>query len=119
MTPAAIAGVIFRLPRIRQKLWWATCSATAAARFSSFFEKPSDSRVPYAKAEPRMGWFRRHKTDAATRMVAFAILALAGAACRYLTTAVIGNQDLPDAGKYMMALSCAGFAFEYIVSLLG
>jgi len=75
--------------------------------------------IPYAKAEPRMRWLGRHRTDAATRMVAFAILALAGIAWRYLTTAVVGNSDLPDVGKYLLIGSCVGFAFEYVVSLVG
>ena len=80
--------------------------------------KPSDP-IPYARAEPTTGWLRRHRTDAATRMVAFAILALAGVAWKYLNSAVIGNSDLPDAGKYVLIASCVGFAFEYVVSLVG
>lgn len=75
--------------------------------------------IPYATAESRIGWLRKHKADAATRMVAFAILALAGAAWRYLTTDVVGNSDLPDAGKYLLIVSCVGFAFEYVISLVG
>jgi hypothetical protein len=75
--------------------------------------------IPYAEAESRRSWFSRHKTEAATRMVAFALLALAGLGCRYLSTSVIGNSDLHDCGKYMLIGSCIGFAFEYVVSLVG
>jgi hypothetical protein len=46
-TPAAIADVTRNVRWIRQKLQNITCSATAAARFSSFFEKPIDSRVSF------------------------------------------------------------------------
>jgi hypothetical protein len=74
--------------------------------------------IPYAKAEARRGWISRHGTDAATRMVAFAILAMAGVGWRYLTTAVTGNSDLPDFGKYLIFFSCAGFAFEFVISLI-
>jgi hypothetical protein len=52
-------------------------------------------------------------------MMAFAILALAGAACRYLTTNVTGNSDLYDVGKYLLIGACAGFAFQFVVSLIG
>ena len=79
--------------------------------------KMTDS-IPYATTEPQR-WLPRYRIDAAMRMVAFAILALAGIGCRYLTTAVVGNSDLNDAGKYLLVASCAGFAFEYVVSLLG
>jgi hypothetical protein len=75
--------------------------------------------IPYAKVEPRKGWLSRHRTDAAKRMIAFAILALAAAGWRYLTSNVIGNQDLPDVGKYLLMFACAGFAFEYLISLIG
>jgi hypothetical protein len=74
--------------------------------------------IPYAKAEPRQGWIGRHGTNAATRMVAFAIFALAGVGWRYLTSAVNGNADLPDLGKYVIFLSCAGFVFEFLISLI-
>ena len=52
-------------------------------------------------------------------MIAFAILALAAAGWRYLTSNVIGNQDLPDVGKFLLMFACAGFAFEYLIALIG
>ena len=79
----------------------------------------SNEPIPYAKAESQRGWLSRHKTDAATRMVAFAFLAIAGLGWRYLTTAVNGNSDLPDGGRYLLIGSCICFAFEYVVSLIG
>ena len=78
----------------------------------------STEPIPYAKAESQKGWLSRHRSDAATRMVAFALLALAGVALRYLNTSVAGNSDLPD-GKYLLFGSCFCFAFEYFVSLVG
>lgn len=74
--------------------------------------------IPYAKADLRMGWLRRHAPNAGTRMIAFAILALVGVGCRYLSASVIGNSDLHDAGTYLLMGACAGFVFEYIVSLI-
>jgi len=52
-------------------------------------------------------------------MIAFAVMAAAGVGCRYLSTAVSGNADLYDAGKYMLLVACLGFVFEYVVSFLG
>lgn len=74
--------------------------------------------IPYAKAEPRRGWIDRHGTNAATRMIAFAIFALAGVGWRYLNTAESGNMDLPDFGKYVILFSGAGFIFEFVISLI-
>jgi hypothetical protein len=75
--------------------------------------------VPYAKAEPRAGWFARRRTGSGTRMAASAILALAAVALRYLTTTVLGNSDLLDGGKYVLVASVIGFAFEYLLSFIG
>lgn len=74
--------------------------------------------IPYAKAEPREGWLKRHRRETATRMVAFALLALASVGCRYLTTAVVGNSDLSDFGRYLIFFSVAGFIFEFVISLI-
>jgi hypothetical protein len=78
----------------------------------------STDPIPYAKPEPTHGWFRRHSAGAATRMIAFAFMALVAVAWRALMSSVIGNADLPDA-KYVLIGSCVGFAFEYVVWLVG
>ena len=72
--------------------------------------------IQYAKADATTGWLRRRGTDAGRRMIAFAILALVGVACRYLGTAIIGNSDLHDAGLYLLVGACAGFVFEYAIT---
>lgn len=79
----------------------------------------STESIPYAKADPKMGWLRHHAINSGTRMIAFAILALVGVACRYLGTEIVGNSDLHDAGIYLLVGACAEFVFEYIVSLIG
>jgi hypothetical protein len=75
--------------------------------------------IPYAEIDTQKGWTARYRVNGAIRMIAFAIMALAGAGWRYLTHAVVGNQDLPDVGKYMLMFSCVGFVFEYLISLIG
>lgn len=95
------------------------CARAAKVRIAAGANMTNPNEpIPYAKADLRMGWLRRHALNAGTRMIAFAILALAGLGCRYLSTAVIGNSDLYGAGKYLLIVACAGFVFEYIVSVI-
>lgn len=72
--------------------------------------------IPYASPERHVGWIARHAVGSPTRMIAFAILMLAGLAWRYLTNTVGGQTDIYDGGKYVLIASCIGFVVEYAFS---